>query len=97
MPGTGGHPSGLRWLFLGQTTTVQFDPPAVTCGDACGRGRRLYPIPRMSHGSYICRVEVTIRAYDPRDAADLADVFFRSVWFAPASLEAAMSANCLIA
>jgi putative acetyltransferase len=24
-------------------------------------------------------VEVTIRAYDPRDAADLADVFFRSV------------------
>jgi putative acetyltransferase len=33
----------------------------------------------MSHGSYICRVEVTIRAYDPRDAADLADVFFRSV------------------
>ena len=32
-----------------------------------------------SAGSYICRVEVTIRAYDPRDAADLADVFFRSV------------------
>jgi hypothetical protein len=30
-------------------------------------------------GSYICRVEVTIRAYEPRDAADLADVFFRSV------------------
>jgi len=30
-------------------------------------------------GSYICRVEVTIRAYDPRDAAGLADVFFRSV------------------
>jgi len=24
-------------------------------------------------------VEVTIRVYDPRDAADLADVFFRSV------------------
>jgi len=24
-------------------------------------------------------VEVTIRAYEPRDAADLADVFFRSV------------------
>ena len=24
-------------------------------------------------------MEVTIRAYDPRDAADLADVFFRSV------------------
>jgi putative acetyltransferase len=24
-------------------------------------------------------VKVTIRAYDPRDAADLADVFFRSV------------------
>src|SRR5215469_3559912 len=32
-----------------------------------------------SAGSYICRVEVTIRAYEPRDAADLADVFFRSV------------------
>jgi putative acetyltransferase len=30
-------------------------------------------------GSYICRVEVTIRAYAPRDAAGLADVFFRSV------------------
>ena len=28
---------------------------------------------------YSCRVEVTIRVYDPRDAADLADVFFRSV------------------
>jgi hypothetical protein len=32
-----------------------------------------------SAGSYSCRVEVTIRAYAPRDAADLADVFFRSV------------------
>ena len=32
-----------------------------------------------SAGSYICRVDVTIRAYEPRDAADLADVFFRSV------------------
>jgi putative acetyltransferase len=32
-----------------------------------------------SAGSYLCRVEVTIRAYEPRDAADLADVFFRSV------------------
>lgn len=51
----------------------------MTCGAACGRSRRLYSIPRVSHGSYICRVEVTIRAYDPRDAADLADVFFRSV------------------
>ena len=30
-------------------------------------------------GSYAYRVEFTIRAYDPRDAADLADVFFRSV------------------
>jgi putative acetyltransferase len=30
-------------------------------------------------GSYICRVDVTIRANEPRDAADLADVFFRSV------------------
>jgi putative acetyltransferase len=30
-------------------------------------------------GSYICRVEVTIRAYDPRDAAYLADVFYCSV------------------
>jgi putative acetyltransferase len=30
-------------------------------------------------GSYICRVEVTIRVYAPRDAAGLADVFFRSV------------------
>lgn len=30
-------------------------------------------------GSYICRVEVAIRAYAPGDAADLADVFFRSV------------------
>jgi hypothetical protein len=27
---------------------------------------------------YSCRVEVTLRVYDPRDAADLADVF-RSV------------------
>jgi len=35
--------------------------------------------PRDDPGSYICRVEVAIRAYDPRDAADLADVFFRSV------------------
>jgi putative acetyltransferase len=32
-----------------------------------------------SAGSYSCRVQVTIRAYAPRDAADLADVFFRSV------------------
>jgi hypothetical protein len=32
-----------------------------------------------SAGSYICPVDVTIRAYEPRDAADLADVFFRSV------------------
>ena len=32
-----------------------------------------------SAGSYSCRVEVTIRVYDPRDAAALADVFFRSV------------------
>jgi putative acetyltransferase len=29
--------------------------------------------------SYICRVDVTIRAYEPRDAAGLAGVFFRSV------------------
>ena len=32
-----------------------------------------------SAGSYICGVEVSVRAYDPRDAAGLADVFFRSV------------------
>lgn len=32
-----------------------------------------------SADGYICRVDVTIRAYEPRDAADLADVFFRSV------------------
>jgi putative acetyltransferase len=32
-----------------------------------------------SEGSYIGRVEVIIRGYDPRDAAGLADVFFRSV------------------
>jgi hypothetical protein len=32
-----------------------------------------------SAGSYICPVEVIIRGYDPRDAAGLADVFFRSV------------------
>jgi len=32
-----------------------------------------------SAGSYIYPVELTIRAYDPRDAAGLADVFFRSV------------------
>lgn len=32
-----------------------------------------------SAGSYSCRAEVTIRAYAPRDAGDLADVFFRSV------------------
>jgi hypothetical protein len=32
-----------------------------------------------SAGGYLCGVEVTIRAYDPRDAAGLADVFFRSV------------------
>jgi putative acetyltransferase len=30
-------------------------------------------------GSYSDRVDITIRAYEPRDAADLADVFFRSV------------------
>jgi len=33
----------------------------------------------FSAGGYSCRVEVTIRVYDPRDAADLANVFFRSV------------------
>jgi putative acetyltransferase len=33
----------------------------------------------LSAGGYSCRVEVTLRVYDPRDAADLADVFFRSV------------------
>jgi hypothetical protein len=32
-----------------------------------------------SAGGYLCGVEVTIRTYDPRDAAGLADVFFRSV------------------
>jgi hypothetical protein len=29
----------------------------------------------LSAGGYSCRVEVTLRVYDPRDAADLADVF----------------------
>jgi hypothetical protein len=29
-------------------------------------------------GSYSDRVDITSRAYEPRDAADLADVFFRS-------------------
>ena len=33
----------------------------------------------LSAGGYSRRVEVTVRVYDPRDAADLADVFFRSV------------------
>jgi len=40
----------------------------------------LFPSRRLlSAGGYSCRVEVTLRVYDPRDAADLADVFFRSV------------------
>jgi putative acetyltransferase len=30
-------------------------------------------------GSYSARVDITIRAYEPRDTADLADVFFRSI------------------
>ena len=33
----------------------------------------------LSAGGYSCRVEVILRVYDRRDAADLADVFFRSV------------------
>ena len=58
--------------------------------DRAGHGLREPPIDPATKSSptcaltwpnsgYICRVEVTIRAYDPRDAADLADVFFRSV------------------
>ena len=34
---------------------------------------------------YVCPVQITIRAYEQRDAADLADVFFRSVHQIPQS------------
>jgi putative acetyltransferase len=35
--------------------------------------------PRLEPVNYVRAVEVTVRAYEPRDAADVADVFYRSV------------------
>jgi putative acetyltransferase len=62
------------------------DPRTITISGLLfltwGRKPGLLPVRRRARsaaGGYICRVDVTIRGYEPRDAAGLADVFFRSV------------------